>query len=219
MNFNLSFISLNKLWINNITILFKNELISIINDDIRNINKEKCIFVSPSNSLGFMDGGLDRILNDDMFPDCRKQYESKISTLTYRTILGRPYLPVGSAIFVNRELENSGIIFAPTMFKPSDVSKTRNAYHSFLAALHLMKKYNNTLTEKFISLVVTSHCCGYGMMCEKESAKQMYEAWCDFKNNSSIIDTSNSLDIMLCPLIEDENPNTFDDNIKKIVIV
>jgi O-acetyl-ADP-ribose deacetylase (regulator of RNase III) len=219
MNFNLTFISLNKLWIEHITRLFKNEIITIVYDDIRSITKEKKIFVSPSNSLGFMDGGLDRILNDDMFPDCRKQYETKIKTLMYRTILGRPYLPVGSAIFVNRELEESGIIFAPTMFKPSDVSKTRNAYHSFLVALYLMKKYNNTLTEPFVSLVVTSHCCGYGMMCEEESAKQMYEAWCDFKNNSSIPDTTNSLDIMLCPLIEDENPNSFDNNIKKIIIV
>jgi len=219
MNFKLTFISFNKNWINYISLLFKNESINIINDDIQNINKENTIYISTSNKLGFLNVGLDKILNDNMFPECRGQYENKLSSLSYKTILGRSYLPVGSALFIKRDLEHSGIIFAPTMFKPSDVSKTRNAYYSFLAALYLMKKYNNTLNEPYTSLVVTSHCCGYGMMAEEESAKQMYEAWCDFKNNLAIIDTSNSSDSILCPLVDDENPNIFEDCIKKIVIV
>jgi O-acetyl-ADP-ribose deacetylase (regulator of RNase III) len=219
MNFNLLFVSLNKRWIDHITLFFKNEKISIIYDDIRSLTKKHNVFVSPSNSLGFMDGGLDRILNDDMFPGCRNQYENKLLALSYRTILGRPYLPVGSSIFIKRDLEESAIIFAPTMFKPSDVSKTRNAYYSFLSALYLMNKYNNTLLVPFTSLIVTSHCCGYGMMDEEESAKQMYQALCDFKDNLNIIDTSNSLDTILFPLVDDENPRTSEDNIKNILIL
>ena len=215
MKFTITFISLNKKWTDYMRIYFKNETVDIINDNITNIDMKESIFVSPANSLGFMDGGVDRILNEDIFLDCREQYQAKLSELPYRTILGRPYLPVGSALFVPRDIEKSGIIFASTMFKPSDVSKTRNAYHSFFAGLYLMRKYNGN----YKSLIATSHCCGYGMMTEEESARQMYDAWKDFMNGISKIDESSAIDTVLLPKVDDVNPIIEDTNIKNITIV
>ena len=211
MNFTIYFVSLNEAWIEYIKIYFKNVDCKIINDNIQNIDTKNTIFVSPANSLGFMDGGIDRIYNEIIFPECRVQLQNILETLPYRTFLGRPYLPVGSAVIVNREKEESGIIFAPTMFKPSDVSKTQNAYNSFLAALYLMKKYNLKIKIPFSRLVVTSHCCGYGMMDEEESVKQMYTAYCDFNNDSmpDIIYSENLSDRILLPLVDDENPFTY----------
>jgi len=215
MNFTISFISLNKIWTEYMRLYFKDEDVNIIYDNITSIDMKESIFVSPANSLGFMDGGIDRVLNEEVFQDCREQYQAKLLELPYRTALGRPYLPVGSAIIVIRDLEQSGIIFAPTMFKPSDVSQTRNAYHSFFASLYLMKKYNG----KYKKLIVTSHCCGYGMMDEEESARQMYDAWRDYMNGISKIDDSSTIDIALLPKVDDVNPTSIEDNNTKNIFI
>ena len=129
------------------------------------------------------------------------------------TLLGRSYLPIGSAFCVPVG-ESTGLICAPTMFLPHDVSQTRNAYLSFLACLLLFQKL-----KVYKTLVVTSHCCGYGKMSEETSANQMRQAYDDFISKKCPPDSSHHNRIVLLPLYNEEQPDNFDNReIKDIPI-
>lgn len=181
--------------------------------DVQIIPIEKTAFVSPANCLGFMDGGIDYVYSRKMFPGCEKQVKQKILSLGFKTLLGRPYLPIGSAFCVSVS-ESTSLICAPTMFLPHDVSSTRNAYLSFLAALLVFQK-----TAVYETLVVTSLCCGYGKMSEVESAKQMRQAYDDFLQKKIPIDSSSEDTVVLMPLYNEEQPDNFDNReIKEIPV-
>ena len=129
---NIVFVSLNGDWIHEIAKRFPKS--QVICDTVESVPRENTVFVSPANSLGFMDGGIDWIYSRCMFPGCESAVKSKIQQVGKYTALHRPYLPVGSAVCIPVG-ETTGLICAPTMFHPSDVSHTRNAYWSVLAAL------------------------------------------------------------------------------------
>lgn len=198
----LHFVSLNEVWIEEIKKLFPDAKTTC--GDVQTISQEYTTFVSPANCLGFMDGGIDAVYSRKMFPGCEKQVKQNILTLGYKTLLGRPYLPIGSAFSISVG-ETTDLICAPTMFLPHDVSQTRNSYLSFLAALLVFQKRN-----KYETLVVTSHCCGYGKMSEVESAKQMRKAYDDFLKKEYPQDSSSENCVVLMPSYNDEQPNNYD---------
>lgn len=136
--------------------------------DIREVDREGAAFVSPANSLGFMDGGIDATLRD-MFPGCERRLKQRIRELGLLTGLGRPYLPVGSAHW-QPVGPNTVLISAPTMFLPHDVSMTKNAYWAMMAALCAAE------AAQMKRLVVPSLCCGWGRMPVAKAAAQMREA-------------------------------------------
>jgi O-acetyl-ADP-ribose deacetylase (regulator of RNase III) len=170
--------------------------------DVETIPRENTVFMSPANSLGFMDGGIDYVYSRKMFPSIEKSVRSKIKELGHLTNLGRPYLRVGSAILV--PYETSALICAPTMFLPHDVRSTRNAYHSFLATLILFHRF------QYETLVVTSVCCGCGNMNEDTALQQMYEAYTDFKQNRYEVLGHPDPHVLLRPSIDHEQPRNFD---------
>lgn len=140
--------------------------------DIREVDREGAAFVSPANSLGFMDGGIDAVLRD-RFPGCEDRLKKRIRELGILTELGRPYLPVGSAHW-QPVGPNTVLISAPTMFMPHDVSGTRNAYWAMMAALCA------AADARVRRLVVPSLCCGWGRMSVTVAAAQMREALDDW---------------------------------------
>jgi O-acetyl-ADP-ribose deacetylase (regulator of RNase III) len=170
--------------------------------DVENIPRENTVFMSPANSIGFMDGGIDYVYSRNMFPNIEKEVKQKIKDLGFTTNLGRPYLRVGSALLI--PYEKSALICAPTMFLPHNVSTTRNAYHSFLATLILFHKH------KYETLVVTSLCCGYGKMDEEESVHQMFQAYNDFLNNKYTTIYHKDNNVVLRESIDDTQPRIFD---------
>ena len=133
----LHFVSLNETWIREIQQLFPDAQTTC--GDVQTIVREKTVFVSPANCLGFMDGGIDYVYSRKMFPGCEQQVKQKIKDLGFQTLLGRDYVPIGSAFLVPVG-ETTGLLCAPTMFLPHDVSQTRNAYLSCLAALLVFQK-------------------------------------------------------------------------------
>jgi O-acetyl-ADP-ribose deacetylase (regulator of RNase III) len=181
--FRIHFISLNNAWIQEIQTLFANiQNIQITHGNIEKYReKDTDVFVSPCNSLGQMSGGIDYSLSRKMFPTCETIVRNRIKKLSTKTILGRSYLDIGSALFIQLKYYDVGLIIAPTMFTPEDVSTTKNAYISFLAALMMMNKYTQTDSNKY-TLIATSHCCGFGCMDPIVSAQQMYDAYMDFSN-------------------------------------
>ena len=180
------FVSLDEEWVDAMKPFSTKYNIQLVLEDIREITSDlPIIYVSPANSYGVMDGGIDLILSRDVFPGIEPVVKKRI------TQLDRGYLPIGEAIYIpylpkeNRGLSrpagfhfdtNKSLIVAPTMFIPTDVSDTRNAYLSACAAFSLWKDIMKQ-EQKEYCLVMTSHCCGVGRMDPSESARQMIEAY------------------------------------------
>lgn len=208
----LIFVSYNREWITAIQKLFPGA--ETLCGDVQQIPREHTAFISPANCLGFMDGGIDRVFSRTMFPGCEAKVKRKILETELRTLLGRPYLPIGSACCVQVG-PSTGLICAPTMFLPHNVARTQNAYHSFFAALALQTKMGG----KYETLVATSHCCGYGGMDPAESARQMRDAYDDWIGGREVHDSSWHGDIVLLPRVDEEQPDNYDNREIKVISV
>jgi O-acetyl-ADP-ribose deacetylase (regulator of RNase III) len=157
----IKFISFDNEWVLKMKELFRDvPLIIVEKSDIKNIPIDNTCFVSPANSLGFMDGGIDLVLSRDIMPGIESKVKNRIQELGIQSSMGRPYLPIGSVISVPHD-SSTCLIITPTMFLPHDVRGTQNAYWSFYAALKMWHKLCSQ-KNKDLNLVVTSHCCGVG---------------------------------------------------------
>lgn len=189
-------------------------------DNIKNLKYEpNTMFVSPANSIGFMNGGLDQGYMD-MFSGIQKKVQDKIRILGKQTALGRYYLPIGSALVVPVK-NNCTLVSTPTMFLPHDVSNTRNAYYAMMAALMAFRKVQLHTIEKPQLLVSTGLCCGYGKMDPLVSAKQMREAYDDFLNGNIPIETEKIEDpyYVITQDHNDEQPMNYDNRELREIIV
>ena len=104
-----------------------------IQDYIPNPNN-KTYYVSPANSLCFMDGGIDYALSRIIFPNIEIEIKKIVKQLGITSIVGKPYLPIGSSIIVNKGKKS--LIISPTMLLPQNVSNTKNAYYATMAVLY-----------------------------------------------------------------------------------
>ncbi len=140
-----------------------------IQDYIPRDNK-KTYYVSPANSLCFMDGGIDYALSRIVFPNIEVEVKNIVKQLGIKSIVGKPYLPIGSSIILDKG--NKSLILSPTMLLPQNVSNTRNAYYATMAVLYniLINKKENI---NDVDIIFTSFCCGYGKMEEDESITQI----------------------------------------------
>jgi O-acetyl-ADP-ribose deacetylase (regulator of RNase III) len=147
-----------------------------IQDYIPNPNK-KTYYVSPGNSLCFMDGGIDYALSRIIFPNIEIEEKNIVKQLGVTSIVGKSYLPIGSSIIVNKGKKS--LIISPTMLLPQNVSNTKNAYYATMAVLYniLINKKENI---EEIDIIFTSFCCGYGKMEEDVSIQQIIEGIKDY---------------------------------------
>jgi len=158
-------------------------------------------FVSPANSFGFMDGGIDAAYMR-MFPGCQTAVQSKIRQLGRLTQLGRPYLPVGCALWIPVQ-DATMLISAPTMFLPHAV--TRNAYWAMLAILVAMERIVNE-TPTIQTVIIPSLCCGWGKMAPEEAVRQMRTAVDDFIARRLPPETEHRPGFVLFPSRDAEQP-------------
>ena len=139
----------------------------------------KTFYVSPANSLCFMDGGIDYALSRIIFPNIEKEVKSIVEKLGIKSIVGKPYLPIGSSIIIDKG--DKSLIISPTMLLPQNVSNTKNAYYATIAVL-----YNILINKKEhleeIDIIFTSLCCGYGKMEEDVSIQQIRDGIKDYIN-------------------------------------
>ena len=128
--------------------------------------------VSPTNSFGFMDGGIDKAI--DHF------YGGAAQPAVLERIAERFYgeLPLGTATIIEM---HSGrfpfLVVAPTMRVPGDARGTINAYLAMRAALVAVLDVNRGGAGKIASLAVPGLCTGVGWMSADESALQMRAAY------------------------------------------
>jgi O-acetyl-ADP-ribose deacetylase (regulator of RNase III) len=142
-------------------------------DDIFSAGPADAI-ISPANSYGRMDGGIDLAYLHYFGPDL----EHRVKAAIQKGWSGR--LPVGSAIAVRTESRPSipWMISAPTMEVPGPVPLTRNAYLAFEAALFVARSM------RFKSVLCPGLATLTGRMHPRDSAAQMREAWDVWSNRS-----------------------------------
>ena len=128
--------------------------------------------VSPANSFGFMDGGIDLIYS--------RRFGSGLQQ-RLRELLAERYsgeLPVGCAVVVpTGDPQIPYCISAPTMRVPMNVSGTVNAYLAFRAALLAAERHNRGAERKFESLLCPGLGTAVGRMPCDRAARQMRAAW------------------------------------------
>lgn len=122
--------------------------------------------VSPANSHGWMDGGIDLVYRYRFGPQIEQELQDMIAQLPTRL------LAVGEALIIwTGYHEIPLMIAAPTMEVPSVVAHTENAYLAFRAVLRAVRHMN-------LQVVI---CPGLatmtGRMAPQESASQMRRAW------------------------------------------
>ena len=182
--------------------------------DIETISRIGTAFVSPANSFCLMSGGIDAIYNCRMFRGVENQVKDSLKHLHTVSRYGNKYLPIGSAIVTPITLTTC-LISAPTMYLPHDVSKTMNAYHSFMAILCAFQQYcvyNPHITH----LVCPALCIGYGKMPIDLSVNQIYQAYIDWTNHKiPPNDTfTNNPQLYITPFrhILDNQPHNYDED-------
>jgi O-acetyl-ADP-ribose deacetylase (regulator of RNase III) len=138
--------------------------------DIFGLNADAII--SPANSFGFMDGGIDLRYSVYFGWDLQKTLQNKIRNYFHGE------LPVGMATIVETNNDNiKYLISCPTMRVPEDVSDTVNAYLAFRAGLTEVLNFNNNNSEKIASILCPGLGTLSGMLPETVCAIQMKYAY------------------------------------------
>lgn len=130
--------------------------------------------VSPANSFGIMDGGIDLILRNKLGFDVQHRLQSEIKEQFHGE------LPVGSAIIVPTKKEPwRFLIAAPTMRIPQRVGQTLNPYLAFRAVLLAVKRFNERASEdeRIKSLTCPGLGTGIGGVSPRVCAGQMRIAY------------------------------------------
>jgi O-acetyl-ADP-ribose deacetylase (regulator of RNase III) len=123
--------------------------------------------LSPANSFGFMDGGIDLAYVHHFGWELQERLQGAL-----RNAHGGE-LPVGNAEIVHTgHRDIPYLISAPTMRIPGDISDTVNVYLAFRAALLAVKR-----TKEIRSLLSPSLGTGVGGMPFDRAAKQMHAAY------------------------------------------
>lgn len=149
---------------------------SFVTDDVRKIPQKYKIdaIVSPANSFGFMDGGIDKILNK-MFPFIDIKVREVINSVKFAlTRRGVPYLPVGKCITIpTGDSTCPYMLSVPTMFLPEIITGTDNVYLAFKSILEIYGHKKITIA-----------CCGLGTLTGalsgEDSAMQILRAYNEY---------------------------------------
>lgn len=122
--------------------------------------------VSPANSFGFMDGGIDDLYSIHFGRDLQERLQERIRGMAMQEVI------VGDAIGIATNNEEIPVcIVAPTMRVPLDVADTANAFLATRAALIFAQAM------KMETVLCPGMCTGVGRMPLARCAAQMRAAW------------------------------------------
>lgn len=137
--------------------------------------------VSPANSFGFMDGGIDWSISDLM----EWRIQAVVQDVIQRRHAGE--LPVGMAEVVETGNDRfKYLVCAPTMRTPRNVANSMNAYLAMRAILLAVLRFNAKSPDKRIeSVAIPGLCTGVGRMPYERCAQQMRAAYDHVAGNKS----------------------------------
>jgi O-acetyl-ADP-ribose deacetylase (regulator of RNase III) len=128
--------------------------------------------LSPANSFGIMDGGLDLAIRDQLGFDVETRVQREIVASFHGEC------PVGSAFVVETGQPRwPFLVCAPTMRVPESVPHSLNAFLAFRAALNAIARHNSQSERPIKSLVAPGLCTGVGQMAPRRCAGQMRVAY------------------------------------------
>lgn len=128
--------------------------------------------VSPANSFGFMDGGIDALYTYQFGTGVQEQLQAVIEA----EFGGE--LPVGEAVIVpTGNADIPWCISAPTMRVPREVAATTNAYLAFRAALRAVLAHNTRGGRRIRTILCPGLATAVGRMPVARCARQMRVAW------------------------------------------
>lgn len=187
--YNFIFIDINETFANEINKQF-NGISNVVGlkmkvEEYKSTNK--IFYVSPANSFGFMDGGIDKIYSRRMFREVEDRVTFIVKAYGKLTKLGRKYMPIGSAFIVPADTSYMDmkhfIISAPTMLLPQNVEHTNNAYYAFLAVLNVITTFNMA---KGADIVIPGLCTGYGGLSYEKCVQQILKAYIDYEFGTAL---------------------------------
>jgi O-acetyl-ADP-ribose deacetylase (regulator of RNase III) len=146
------------------------ENVSISSGDIFALKADA--IVSPANSFGYMDGGIDLVYLKRFGWELQTRLQSHLKEHHDGE------LPVGQATII--ETFDSEIPFlgsAPTMRVPMNVSNTLNAYLAFRAAIRAVRQHNKSDAKPIRKVLCPGLCTAIGRMPADLAAKQMAAAY------------------------------------------
>jgi O-acetyl-ADP-ribose deacetylase (regulator of RNase III) len=128
--------------------------------------------ISPANSFGFMDGGIDLVYSKRF----GWHVQERLQKLLREEYGGQ--LPVGMAVIIETDDPDIPyLISAPTMHAPSNVRRTLNAYLAFRAALTAAQRKNEQQSNAIQSIICPGLATATGEMPPEICAKQMHAAY------------------------------------------
>lgn len=139
---------------------------NVVLDECDILSRTGEAILSPANSFGFMDGGIDLAYSHHFGWELQERLQQAFG----EKHAGE--LPVGSAeIIPTNHTSIPFLISAPTMRVPADISDTVNVYLAFRAALLVALRSN------IRSLLSPALGTGVGGMPFERAARQMYAAY------------------------------------------
>jgi O-acetyl-ADP-ribose deacetylase (regulator of RNase III) len=128
--------------------------------------------LSPANSFGFMDGGIDLLYSRHF----GWELETNLRTLLSERHFGE--LPVGQAVVLATGHKSIPfLVSAPTMRVPMSIRGTPNVYLAFRAALIAVLTHNASAGPPIQSLLVPGLGTGIGEVAPERAARQMRLAY------------------------------------------
>jgi O-acetyl-ADP-ribose deacetylase (regulator of RNase III) len=139
------------------------------------LNEEADAIVSPANSLGIMDGGIDL----EYSLHFGWELQDRLQTEIQKRFGG--FLPVGAAVIVpTNNLRIPWLISAPTMEMPQSIDHTRNVYRAMRGAIQAVRLHNLRSTSADRTLIhhilTPGMGTGVGQMDPENAARQMRQA-------------------------------------------
>lgn len=149
--------------------------VSIFNGVFQNVTEYDCM-VSPANSFGLMDGGIDLAIRHFFGMQIQKDVQKIIRNEFYGE------QPVGTSKIVFTENEDHPFLaHTPTMRVPTDISDTDNVYNAMFAMLRAVSNHNKTEKIRIESVLCPGLGTATGRVSYKEAARQMSLAYKNFK--------------------------------------
>jgi O-acetyl-ADP-ribose deacetylase (regulator of RNase III) len=155
-------------------LFFKNEPdVEVSSGDIW--GKKADAIVSPANSYGFMDGGIDYVYTERFGAKMQEDLQAAIRDKHYGE------LPVGQAEIIKlNDPDYKWLVSAPTMRVPMNVSGSANAFLAFRATLISLLKHNREqedATTRIYSVLCPGLGTAIGKIPSMVCAQQMYLAY------------------------------------------
>jgi O-acetyl-ADP-ribose deacetylase (regulator of RNase III) len=138
--------------------------------------------VSPANSFGIMDGGLDLAIRDTLGVEVERRVRRRIEERHHGE------LPIGAAeVIPTDDRRWPLLISAATMRVPENVAQTVHAYWAFRAVLLAVRQHNDAGTTPPIrTLLCPGLGTGVGGLPARRCAVQMHQAWLQVAGDATL---------------------------------